>query len=121
MTTALPGALPHIKSGRIKAIMVTANDRSPVAPEIPSAKELGMNMDMPFWLGFSVPSGTPAAVQGKLQKDMLAVLASPEVKKRLGDMGFAVIGSSSEAAKQQVEGDMQRWATLIKATGIKPD
>ena len=48
MTTALPGALPHIKSGRIKAIMVTANDRSPVAPEIPSAKELGMNMDMPL-------------------------------------------------------------------------
>ena len=121
MTTALPGALPHIKSGRIKAIMVTANDRSPVAPEIPSAKELGMNMDMPFWLGFSVPSGTPAAVQGKLQKDMLAVLASPEVKKRLGDMGFAVIGSSTEAAKQQVEGDMQKWATLIKATGIKAD
>ena len=121
MTTALPGALPHIKSGRIKAIMVTANDRSPVAPEIPSAKELGMNMDMPFWLGFSVPSGTPAAVQGKLQKDMLAVLASPEVKKRLGDMGFAVIGSSTEAAKQQVEGDMQKWAKLIKATGIKAD
>ncbi len=121
MTTALPGALPHIKSGRIKALMVTANDRSPVAPDIPSAKELGMNMDMPFWLGFSVPSGTPAAVQNKLQKDMLAVLALPEVKKRLGDMGFDVIGSSSDVAKQQVEGDMQRWGKLIQSTGIKPD
>jgi tripartite-type tricarboxylate transporter receptor subunit TctC len=121
MTTALPGALPHIKSGRIKALMVTANDRSPVAPDIPSAKELGMNMDMPFWLGFSVPSATPAAVQNKLQKDMLAVLALPEVKKRLGDMGFDVIGSSSDVAKQQVEGDMQRWGKLIQSTGIKPD
>lgn len=121
MTTALPGALPHIKSGRIKALMVTANERSPVAPEIPSAKELGMNMDMPFWLGFSVPSGTPAAVQGKLHKDMLAVLSLPEVKKRLGDLGFSVIGSSSEAARQQVEGDMLRWSKLIKTTGIKPD
>jgi tripartite-type tricarboxylate transporter receptor subunit TctC len=60
-------------------------------------------------------------VQNKLQKDMLAVLALPEVKKRLGDMGFEVIGSSSEAAKQQVEGDMQRWGKLIQSTGIKPD
>ena len=80
-----------------------------------------MNMDMPCWLGVSVPSGTPADAQSKLQKDVLAVLASPEVKKRLGDMGVAVIGSSTEAAKLQVEGDMQKWATLMKATGIKAD
>jgi tripartite-type tricarboxylate transporter receptor subunit TctC len=78
-------------------------------------------MDMPFWLGFSVPSATPSSVQIKLQKDMLAVLALPEVKKRLGDMGFEVIGSSSDVARQQVEGDMQRWAKLIQSTGIKPD
>jgi tripartite-type tricarboxylate transporter receptor subunit TctC len=52
---------------------------------------------------------------------MLAVLALPEVKKRLGDMGFDVIGSSSDVAKQQVEGDMQRWGKLIQSTGIKPD
>jgi tripartite-type tricarboxylate transporter receptor subunit TctC len=53
MTTALPGALPHIKSGKVKALMVTANERSSALPETPSAKELGLDMDMPFWLGFS--------------------------------------------------------------------
>jgi tripartite-type tricarboxylate transporter receptor subunit TctC len=61
MVTALPGALPHIKSGKVRALMVTANERSAVAADIPSAKELGLDMDMPFWLGFSVPAATPAA------------------------------------------------------------
>lgn len=121
MVTAMPGALPHIKSGKVKALMVTANERSQVAPEIPSAKELGLDMDMPFWLGFSAPSATPAALQIKLNKDMTAVLALPDVKKRLGDMGFSVIASSPEFAKKQVENDMQRWAKVIKAAGIKPD
>ena len=121
MTTALPGALPHIKSGKVRALMVTANERSSVAPEIPSAKESGLDMDMPFWLGFSVPSATPAAVQAKLQKDMTMVLVMPEVKKRLGEMGFSVIASSSADAKKLVESDMVRWSKLIKTAGIKAD
>ena len=121
MTTALPGAIPHIKSGKVKAFMLTANERSATMPDIPSAKELGLDMDMPFWLGFSVSSSTPATVQAKLHKDMTAVLALPDVKKRLGDMGFSVIASSSADAKKLVESDMQRWAKLIKAAGIKPD
>jgi tripartite-type tricarboxylate transporter receptor subunit TctC len=121
MVTALPGALPHIKSGKVRALMVTANERSAVAPEIPSAKESGLDMDMPFWLGFSVPSSTPTAVQAKLQKDMTTVLAMPEVKKRLGEMGFSVIASSSIDAKKLVESDMVRWSKLIKTAGIKAD
>jgi tripartite-type tricarboxylate transporter receptor subunit TctC len=121
MVTALPGALPHIKSGKVRALMVTANERSAVAPEIPSAKESGLDMDMPFWLGFSVPSSTPNAVQAKLQKDMTTVLAMPEVKKRLGEMGFSVIASSSIDAKKLVESDMVRWSKLIKTAGIKAD
>lgn len=121
MTTALPGAIPHIKSGKVKAFMLTANERSSTLPEIPSAKELGLDMDMPFWLGFSVPSKTPAAVQVALHKDMSAVLALPDVKKRLGEMGFSVIASSSDFAKRQVESDMLRWAHVIKTSGIKPD
>ncbi len=121
MVTALPTALPHIKSGKVRALMVTANERSSVAPEIASAKESGLDMDMPFWLGFSAPSATPAAVQAKLHKDMSAVLAMPEVKKRLGEMGFSVIASSSLEAKKLVDSDMQRWTKLIKAAGIKAD
>jgi tripartite-type tricarboxylate transporter receptor subunit TctC len=121
MTTALPGALPHIKSGKVRALMVTANERSAVAPDIPSAKESGLDMDMPFWLGFSVPAGVPAPVQAKLHKEFTTVLAMPEVKKRLGEMGFSVIASSSADAKKLVQSDMQRWAKLIKAAGIKAD
>jgi tripartite-type tricarboxylate transporter receptor subunit TctC len=49
------------------------------------------------------------------------VLAMPDVKKRLGELGFTVIASSSDFAKRQVEGDMQRWAKVIKTSGIKPD
>jgi tripartite-type tricarboxylate transporter receptor subunit TctC len=121
MVTALPGALPHIKSGKVRALMITAEARSAAAPDVPSAKELGLEMDMPFWLGFSAPSATPEPVLGKLHQDMTTVLALPEVKKRLGEMGFATIASSSAQAEKQVSGDMQRWAKLIKAKGIKPE
>ena len=121
MVTALPGALPHIKSGKVRALMVTANERSSVAPDIPSAKESGLDMDMPFWLGFSVPSATPEGARAKLHKDLTTVLALPEVKKRLGEMGFSVIASSSAEATKLVEGDIARWSKLIKTTGIKAD
>ncbi len=121
MVTALPGALPHIKSGKVRALMVTSNERSSVAPDIPSAKESGLDMDVQFWLGFSAPAGTPPAALARLQKDMVTVLALPDVKKRLGDMGFATIASSSAEAHKLIDSEMQRWARVIKTSGIKAD
>lgn len=119
--TALPGALPHIKSGKLRPLMVTANERSPALPEVPSAKELGLDMDMPFWLGFAAPAGTPTPVLAKLHKDITTTLQQADVKKRLSDMGFSVVASSPEAATQLVEKETERWAKIIKAAGIKPD
>jgi tripartite-type tricarboxylate transporter receptor subunit TctC len=121
MVTALPGALPHIKSGKVKALMVTSNERTPVAADIPSAKESGLDMDMQFWLGFSAPAGTPTAVQARLHKDISAVLALPEVRKRLTDMGFSTISSTPETAARLVESETQRWARVIKSAGIKAE
>lgn len=121
MVTALPGALPHIKSGKVRALMVTSNERSSVAPDIPSAKESGLDMDVQFWLGFSAPAGTPPATLARLQKDIATVLALPEVKKRLGDMGFTTIASSPAEAHKLIDSEMQRWARVIKTSGIKAD
>ena len=121
MVTALPGALPHIKSGKVRALMVTSNERSSVAPDIPSAKESGLDMDVQFWLGFSAPACTPPATLARLQKDIATVLALPEVKKRLGDMGFTTIASSPAEAHKLIDSEMQRWARVIKTSGIKAD
>jgi tripartite-type tricarboxylate transporter receptor subunit TctC len=101
--------------------MVTSNERSAVAPDIPSAKESGLDMDMHFWLGFSAPAGTPAPTLARLHKDMVAVLALPDVKKRMGDLGFTVIGSSAADAEKLVASETQRWAAVIKVAGIKVD
>jgi tripartite-type tricarboxylate transporter receptor subunit TctC len=121
IVTALPGALPHIKSGKVRALMLTSNERSAVAPDIPSAKESGLDMDMHFWLGFAAPAGTPAPTLARLHKDMVAVLALPDVKKRMGEMGFTVIGSSAADADKLVASETRRWAAVIKAAGIKAD
>ena len=121
IVTALPGALPHIKSGKVRALMLTSNERSAVAPDIPSAKESGLDMDMHFWLGFAAPAGTPAPTLDRLHKDMVAVLALPDVKKRMGEMGFTVIGSSAAEADKLVASETRRWAAVIKAAGIKAD
>jgi tripartite-type tricarboxylate transporter receptor subunit TctC len=119
--TALPGALPHIKSGKVRALMVTSNERAAVAPEIPSAKESGLDMDMQFWLGSAAPTGTPAPVLARLHKDITTVLGQADVKKRLTEMGFSTIASSPEHAAVLVEKETARWAQIIKTAGIKPE
>ncbi len=121
MITALPGALPHIRSGKVRALMVASNERMAIAPEIPSAKESGLDMDVQFWLGFAAPAGTPTPVLNRLHKDMSAVLALPEVKKRLTDMGFVAIASSQTDAAKLVEADIQRWSKIIQTAGIKAE
>ena len=122
LVTSLPTALPHIRSGKLRALMVTSEERSSVLPEVPSAKEVGLpRMVMKFWVGFAAPAGTPAPVIERLNRDIIASMNQPDARKRIADLGLDVVGSTPAQATALVEGEMARWAALIKATGIKPE
>jgi tripartite-type tricarboxylate transporter receptor subunit TctC len=122
LVTSLPTALPHIKSGKLRALMVTSDSRSPLLPDVPSAKEAGLpKVLMDFWVGFAVPAATPPAVIERLNKEMALALNSADGKKRLADQGLVPVANSPAQATQLVNSEMQRWAAVVKAAGIKPD
>ncbi len=122
LVTSLPTALPYIRSGKLRALMVTSDKRSSLLPDVPSAKEAGLpKVVMDFWVGFSAPVGTPQPVIEKLNKTFADALNSPEGRKRLLDQGLEPVPNTPAQATQFVTTEMQRWGAVVKASGIKAD
>ena len=122
LVTSLPTALPHIKSGKLRALMVTSDKRSPLLPDVPSAKEAGLpKVVVDFWVGFSAPAGTPQPVVEKLNKAIADALTSPDGRKRLAEQGLEPVLNSPAQSSQLVAAEMQRWDAVVKAAGIKAD
>lgn len=122
LVTSLPTALPHIKSGKLRALVVTAEKRSSLLPDVPSAKEAGLpGFVMDFRVGLAAPAGTPAPVIDKLNKAVADALSSPEGKKRLAEQGLEPESNTSVQAAQFVAAEMQQWGAVVKAAGIKAD
>jgi tripartite-type tricarboxylate transporter receptor subunit TctC len=122
LVSAVTTPLPHIKSGKLRALMVTDAKRSPVLPDVPSAPEAGLpKMVMLYWVGFAVPAGTPPQIVERLNKEVIAALNTPETKKRLGDLGLDAVGNTPAQAAKLVEDEIQRWSAIIKAANIKAD
>jgi tripartite-type tricarboxylate transporter receptor subunit TctC len=122
LITSLPTALPYIKSGKLRALMMASDKRSPLLPDVPSAPEVGLpRMDMKFWIGFAAPAGTPQPVIDTLNKAVAAALQTPESKRRLLELGLDPIANTPQQATKLVNGEMDRWAAVIKERGIKPD
>ena len=122
LITSAPTALPFIKSGKLRALMVASEERMAVLPDVPSAKEAGLpKMVMQFWIGFAAPAGTPPAIIARLNKEILAAMNTPDAKVRLAALGLDVVGNTPAQATQLVSDEMERWGGVVKAAGIKPD
>lgn len=122
LVSALTTTLPHIKSGKLRALMVTDSKRSPALPDTPNAAEAGLaKMVMLFWVGFAVPSGTPQPIVERLNKEVVAALVSPEGRKRLTDLGLDTVGNTPAQAAKLVDDELRRWTAVIKAANIKAD
>jgi len=122
LVTSLPTALPFIKSGKLKPLMVTSEQRAPVLPDVPSAVEAGVpDVNVKYWVGLAVPAGTPQDIVDKLNRDTIAALAQEDTKKRLADLGVEPVGNTPAEAAKLVNDEIERWSAVIKAAGIKPD
>jgi tripartite-type tricarboxylate transporter receptor subunit TctC len=78
-------------------------------------------MEMLFWVGFAAPAGTPQPVIERLNKEIGAAVNLPEAKKRIADLGLDVVGYNPTQTAKLVSDEMDRWAALVKAAGIKPE
>ncbi|RQP25427.1 Bug family tripartite tricarboxylate transporter substrate binding protein [Piscinibacter terrae] len=114
--------LPHITAGKLRALAVTGDKRSPVLPNVPTLAEAGVkNVNVYSWQAVVAPKGLPADVKAKLHAAILAALADPQTKKRFTEIGFEIVGNTPEqfAAFQQQE--YSRWKQVIEAGKITAD
>lgn len=119
--TAVAGALPHIKAGRIKAIGVPSATRSPSLPDTQTFIEAGLpNFLLASWVGILAPAKTPAAVITKLNSTLNDVLTDPDVKKRLEVLGVTATPGTPKAYGDQIKNDLASYAAVVKAADIKP-
>jgi tripartite-type tricarboxylate transporter receptor subunit TctC len=115
-------ALPMIGSGRIKALAIGSAQRSPLAPDLPTVAESGLaGYAATTWFGVMVPHGTPQAVVDRLYEVFTQVLKQPDVRERLVNQGFDVIGSSPAEFAAYVQAEMKRWSAVVKASDALRD
>ncbi|MDQ6620733.1 MAG: tripartite tricarboxylate transporter substrate binding protein [Pseudomonadota bacterium] len=118
----LPTALPHIRSGRLRALAVSTSARSPLAPDLPTIAESGLpGFDLATWFAFFAPAGTPRDIVDKISTDMRKVLAQQESRERLSAAGVDVRGTTPEELAQFHRAEMVKWAKIVKDSGAKLD
>ncbi len=118
MIASLPLVLPHVQSGKLRALAVTSEKRNPALPEVPAVAETHKGFEVHSWVAMVAPARTPAPVLDRLAADMTATLRDAETAKRLADGGFEVVAGSREATNRLVEAESERWGRLIKARNI---
>lgn len=119
--SSMPSALPHVKSGALRALVVTAPKRSAAAPDIPSTAEAGMpGFDVATGFGLFAPSKTPRAIINKLNAEVVKALKLPEVSNRLAGQGAEPVGSTPEEYDAFVKKEIAKWQKVCKEAGIKP-
>ena len=114
----LPPALPMVQAGRLRAIATTGAKRSAQLPDVPTVVESGIpGYNVTSWYGFFVPARTPAVIISRLNTDIVAVLKTPEVSKRLVALGADVVPTGAEEFGRIVRDEIQKWARVVKASG----
>jgi tripartite-type tricarboxylate transporter receptor subunit TctC len=113
----LPGALPHIRTGRIKALAIAGKARNRVIPDVPTFAEGGWAFDAPGYAGAVFPARVPAAIVARLNSEIVRVLNLPEVQERMLNAGCEARSSTPEAFEKFLREDIARWAPVIKAAG----
>jgi tripartite-type tricarboxylate transporter receptor subunit TctC len=121
----LPSAMPHIKSGKLKAIAVTSGTRSLALPDLPTIAEAGgsllHNYEASSWFGLLAPAGTPADVVSRVQQETAKALALPAIKERMQSQGAIPSGMSPAAFARLIDAETKKWAQVVKASGAKID
>jgi tripartite-type tricarboxylate transporter receptor subunit TctC len=117
----ISSVLPHVRSGRVRALGVTSLKRSPVVPEVPTLDEAGIaGFEVTNWGGYALPARTPRDLVLRLNAELNKALMSPAVLKGIADRGATPIGGTPEQFAEHLKRETAKWAGVIKAAGIKP-
>ncbi|OWQ88499.1 MFS transporter [Roseateles aquatilis] len=121
----LPSALPHIRSGRLKAIAVTSAKRSEALPELPTIAESGVpelrSYEASSWFGLLAPASQPADQVARVQREVAKALATPALKERMASQGAVPSGHGSAEFAALIASETVKWAKVVKVSGAKVD
>jgi tripartite-type tricarboxylate transporter receptor subunit TctC len=122
MAPNLLTALPHIKSGKLRALAVTSSKRSQALPDVPTVAESGLaGYDSTQWYGVLAPAGTPREIVSRLHDAIVHALRDAEVGKRLAADGAEAVGSSPEEFAAFIKSESEKWSKVAAAAGIKAE
>jgi len=119
---AMVSTLPHVKSGRVRALGVTTLKRVAAVPDIPTIDEQGLKgFETGSWFGMAVPTGTPPDIVNKLHAAAVRIIALPEIRDRMSAEGAEFVGDTPEQYTRFVKSEIVKWGKAVKASGAKAD
>src|SRR5262249_40262060 len=114
-------SIEHIKTGRLRALAVTAATRSDALPDIPTVGEFVLHYEASNWFGVCAPKATPAGIVDKLNKEINLGLADPKIKAQLADLGGAALPLSPADFGKLIADDTEKWGKVIRSANIKAE
>ncbi len=122
MLETIPNALPHVRSGKLRALAVTTPGRSQVAPDVPTMAESGLpGFDVSSWTGLFAPAGTPAAIVSRLNSETLRIARDAAYRESMKGLGTDAVSSSPEELAAFVQAEIAKWQRVAQAAGVKPE
>jgi tripartite-type tricarboxylate transporter receptor subunit TctC len=113
--------MPHLKTGRLRALGVSSARRSPALPEVPAIAETVPGYEARGWNGILAPAGTPKAIVDRLNREIVLVVQSAEFLKQLATEGAVPVGNTPAEFAAVIKADIDKWAKVVKEAGIRPE
>jgi tripartite-type tricarboxylate transporter receptor subunit TctC len=118
----MPTSLPHVKSGKLRALAISTGTRSVALPDLPTVAEAGVpGYESSLWYGVLVPAGTPAAIVDTLNTSFRTILEMPDVQQRFSALGAEPRGSSPEDFGRYIRDEMIKWEKVVRGAGIRAE
>ena len=118
----IPSSMPHIKSGKLRAIATTGAKRDPSLPDLPTIAESGVpGYEAGVWFGLMAPTGTPKDIIAKLNAEIVKAAKGPDYIKKMNEQGYIVLASSAEQMGEMSRAEYARWGPIVKASGAKAE
>ena len=119
LITGYSAAVPHIKSGKLRALGVTGAKRLTAAPDLPTIGETVKGYEVTSWYGIFSPAGTPKTIVGRVHKEVAAMVKRPEVVERLIALGIEPEGNTPAQFVEQIKGEIAKWAKVVKLAKVR--
>jgi tripartite-type tricarboxylate transporter receptor subunit TctC len=111
--------IPQAKAGAVKILAVSTARRSPYLPDVPTLKEAGIDVEADAWNGLIAPGGTTKSIAEKISKEVSAIIRRPAIREKLATQLMEPVGSSPDELRAQMDGEITRWAPVIKAANVR--